>query len=101
VGFLLHSNCSSAMENSFNSRHRARSKFGSRRCQSPSNPRTRCLDIGIKGRQMARLFGLVRRFLTTAERRHDLFGAESHGVQDFFLGEAAGGDIQHELLRMD
>src|SRR5262245_14792935 len=48
------------------------------------------------------LFGTSFSWLSQpAESGHDFFGAETHGVQDFFLGETAGGDIEHELLRAD
>jgi hypothetical protein len=45
--------------------------------------------------------GIVNEFSQSAESGQNFLGAESHGVQDFLLGQAARRDVQHELLRAD
>ena len=31
----------------------------------------------------------------------NFFSAQTHGLQDFFLGQATGGDVEHDLFRLD
>src|SRR5437773_1939811 len=64
--------------------------------------RCQCIDADAPDRVRAwedDSHGVINLFSQTAKSRHEIFSAETHRFENFFLGEAAGSDIQHELLR--